>query len=429
MMRQLYTFLLYLFSPFIVLRLYWKGRRFPAYRERLKERFSLGAIVSPPVDVWIHAVSLGEVVAATPLIDKLLEQQWRVLVTTMTPSGSQQVVRRFGQRVHHQYVPYDFPWALRRFFNKIQARVGIIMETELWPNLIVEATRANVSLFLANARISNHAFKQYEMIRFLLKPLLNRFVFIMAQSPLDATRFEALGASSERVLMYGNMKFDLQVNVTHEALAHSLKRSWGDERVTVIAASTHEGEEKQLVSALKALQQAIPHVVLLIAPRHPERFDAVHQLCQEQGFVTGRRSQPHTLNPECEIVVLDSLGELLSFYAVSHYAFVGGSWVSIGGHNVLEPIALQVPVFCGLFMQNSQSIINDLLSAQAIQQVPDASAFVNEVIALHQNVSRREAQVESAKCILIANQGTVARQLDAICAHGLGHPAPISEKT
>ena len=414
-MRRIYTILLYLFIPFILLRLYWKGRRLPAYRQRMSERFSCGAIVSPQVDVWLHAVSLGEVIAATPLIERLLENKLRVLVTTMTPTGSAQVVRRFGQRVSNQYVPYDFPWALRRFFNTIQARVGIIMETELWPNLIMEASNAGVSLFLANARISNGAFKQYAGIRFLLKPVLNRFVFILPQSQLDADRFIALGAPSDRVRMLGNMKFDVQVTVAHATAVAFLKQAWGGTRTVVIAASTHEGEERQLLSVFRQLQHAIPDVLLLIAPRHPERFQSVYLLCQQHGLNTGLRSDARSLNPENEIVVIDSLGELLSFYAVSDYAFVGGSWLpAVGGHNVLEAIALGIPVFCGVYMQNSQSIMDALLEAHAIEQVADAALLMAAIVALHDNRALRREQVDRATSILVANQGAVSRHLDSI---------------
>lgn len=426
-MRHLYTFLLYLLAPWIVLRLYWKGRKLNAYRKRLSERFSIGPIVSPQVDVWLHAVSLGEVVAATPLIEHFLEKHLRVLVTTMTPTGSQHVTRRFGTRVSHQYIPYDYPYALRRFFRKIQARVGIIMETELWPNLIMEATRAKVPLVLANARISNHAFKQYQWIRFLLKPILNQFMFILTQSPRDEARYIALGASSDKVKMTGNMKFDLKVSITHEALVKSLKQSFGASRPVLIMASTHEGEENQLLSVFKSLQARIPNIIVLIAPRHPERFQTVYQLCQQQGIKTGLRSDPKSVDEQCEIVVLDSLGELLSFYSISDYAFVGGSFIPIGGHNVLEPIALHVPVFCGPYMQNSQSIIDELLNAHALIQVNDAAAFVEALAHLHHDAPLRVNQTEQATAILVANQGAVAHHFDVIQTYALGSD-PLSHQ-
>ena len=304
---------------------------------------------------------------------------------------------------------------LRRFFKAIKAPVGIIMETELWPNVIVEASRANVSLFLANARISNHAFKQYELLRFFFKPLLNQFNFILAQSARDAERFVALGALPSRVRMLGNMKFDVQVTVMDPTNIAALKHAWGIARTVVIAASTHEGEERQLLSVFRQLQQAIPDVFLLIAPRHPERFQSVYALSQQQGFTTARRSESAALSPDSEVMVIDSLGELLSFYAVSDYAFVGGSWLpAVGGHNVLEPIALNVPVCCGTYMQNSQSIIDALLEAHAIIQVTDARLLVEAIVALHHDAAERSRQVANARSMYMANQGSVLRHMEVI---------------
>ena len=412
-MRRFYTILLYLLLPLIILRLFWKSRNLPAYRERLAERLSLGRLSTPSVDIWLHAVSLGEVVAATPLIQNFLDANYRVLVTTMTPSGSQQVIRRFGTRVSHQYIPYDFPYALRRFFKKIEARVGIIMETEIWPNLIVEAN-AHMPLFLANARISDAAFKQYRPFGWLFKPILNHFKYIMAQSPLDAERYQILGADVQRIQMLGNMKFDLSLTFQHLAAVKSLKKSWGEQRLVVIAASTHEGEEVPILAAFTRLQQMIPHVILLIAPRHSERFQRVVQLSQNQGYQVGIRSNTQSIHERCEIIIIDSLGELLSFYTLCDYAFVGGSFVPVGGHNVLEPIALGIPTFCGPYMQNSQSIIDELVSGGALSQVNNAVEWVEKLLNFHKNESSRLNQTEQASKILVSNQGAVSRHFELI---------------
>ena len=420
-MRYIYTFLLYLITPFIVLRLYWLGRSMPDYRHRIAERFSLGSRETTPVDVWVHAVSLGEVVAATPLIDALLAKQWRVLVTTMTPTGSQQVIKRFGQQVMHQYVPYDLPWILRRFFRKFNPRVGVTMETELWPNIIHQAKRMKIPLLLANARLSDKAFKQYEIVKFMFKPILNEFTAILAQSDEDAQRFIALGASVNLVHVFGNMKFDLQLPPGGGALRApyleeclELKEKWGGERVVVIAASTHDDEEKQLLSHLPRLQAAIPNVILLFAPRHRERFQDVYKLSGLQGFNTGLRSQPVTIDTDTDVVVIDSFGELLNFYEVSDYAFVGGSLVPIGGHNVLEPIAVQVPVFCGPYMNNSKEICRDLREARAMIMARDVDELITALIVMHHDPLQRQQQISNASAVLSANRGTVARCMERI---------------
>ena len=411
-MRYLYTSLLYLMTPFIVLRLYWKSIRLPAYRQRIGERFSRHAVA--PVDVWVHAVSLGEVVAATPLIQSLLERGLRVMVTTMTPTGSQQVVSRFGSRVSHQYVPYDLPWVVRRFFKAMNPRLGIIMETELWPNLNFQASQLKIPVLLVNARLSDKAFKQYEKVRFIFKPILNQLTRILAQSKEDARRFVALGAELSRVHAVGNLKFDMPPVVIDSALSTGFSNAWGKDRVVVIAASTHDNEEEQLLSRLAILQLAIPHVLLLIAPRHPERFQSVYQLCQHYPFKTGLRSKPEAIDVHSEVIVLDSLGELSMFYSLSDYAFVGGSLVPVGGHNVLEAIAMNVPVLCGPCMNNSQSVCDELCAADAIEQAENADDLIQKLIALHDNPQRREQQMKHALAVLQANQGTLLRCMEEV---------------
>ena len=408
-MRRLYTLCLYLLIPYIILRLFWKGRRLPAYRKRIGERFALCEI--PQADVWVHAVSLGEAVAAAPLIEALLTKQWRVIVTTMTPTGSQYVKTRFGARVSHQYIPYDFPQAMRRFFRKSNVRMGIIMETELWPNVIYEAKRAKVPLMLANARLSPRAFEQYRRVAYLFKPLLNQLTVIWAQSEDDAKRFMALGASATIVQMYGNMKFDVSISPAVEV---PKARAWGTCRMVLIAASTHANEEAQLLSRLKALKDSIPSLLLLIAPRHPERFQEVYHASQSQGFQTGLRSQPNTIDENCDVIVIDAMGELLSFYRQSDYAFVGGSLVPIGGHNVLEPIALGVPVLCGPYMQNSKAVCDELCAHQAMILAEDADALIAALLALHNDPLRRTEQIANATAVLMANQGTIARYMQRI---------------
>jgi 3-deoxy-D-manno-octulosonic-acid transferase len=416
-MRYVYTLLLYVVLPLILLRLFLKGRKNSAYRERIKERFLWGARASKPVDVWVHAVSLGEVVAAKGLIEQILRANQRVLVTTMTPTGSAQVDRLFGERVIHQYIPYDFPHALRRFFKVYKPRVGIIMETELWPNLMFEAKAHDVALFIANARISDGAFRAYQRVCWFFKPLWGCLTGVFAQSIPDAERFCALGVPKHKVLALGNMKSDLQVSIDVSKSVYFLKQAFGETRPVVIAASTHEGEERDMLLALRQLQKAVPGVVLLIAPRHPERFDDVYALSKQYAFKTSRRTQQSTVNLDTEVVILDSLGELLGFYGLSDYAFVGGSFVPIGGHNVLEPMALRVPVFCGMFMQNSKSLCETLMRAEAMQQVENAGALVDAIRLFHQNPSLCDAQVKRATTALKASQGAVARHVDAMASY------------
>ena len=236
----------------------------------------------------------------------------------------------------------------------------------------------------------------------------------MAQSDLDAKRFVALGAPASRVHPLGNMKFDLKVMDFNSEQVEQFKAIWGGNRPVLIAASTHDDEERQLLTRLNQLKLAIPDLLLIIAPRHPERFKSVYDLCCQQGFNTILRSEPETINNNTDVIVLDSLGELLGFYHVSDYAFVGGSLVPVGGHNVLEPIAMQVPVFSGPFMTNSKAICSELVAAKALQSVENVDALMAAIIAMHHDPSQRTAQIVNATAVLEANRGTVARSMKAV---------------
>jgi 3-deoxy-D-manno-octulosonic-acid transferase len=415
-MRWVYSFFMYLLSPYLLFRLWWKGRRLPAYRERIVERFCWDKLETRHVDAWVHAVSLGEVIAASPLIDAMLKQQWSVLITTMTPTGAAQVKARFANKVIHRYVPYDLYGPVKRFFHKIKPKVGVIMETELWPNLIAEATAAHIPLFLANARLSERSLKGYMRFKFLFKPILNQFTALLAQSAEDAERFIALGAPADKVFASGNMKFDLHTHTVDHDKFLDLKRQWGIDRVALIIASTHDDEEGRILKHLKKLQDAIPGVILLIAPRHPERFQTVYQLCLQQGFNTGLRSKLDTLNPDNEVVVLDCLGELLGLYQISDYAFVGGSLVPVGGHNVLEPIAMNVPVLSGDHVHNFKAICRDLETAQAIILVSTAEELIDAIIEVHHNQHVKHSMIVKASQVLEKNKGSVMTHLNKISA-------------
>jgi 3-deoxy-D-manno-octulosonic-acid transferase len=269
-------------------------------------------------------------------------------------------------------------------------------------------------LFLANARISDRAYTRYQYFQWFFRRILPHFTAIMAQSDCDAARFRALGAPVNKVSVLGNLKFDVAVTTELKPEISLLKQAWGAARAVFIAASTHADEEQQLLTVWRRIQLAIPGIILLIAPRHSERFTSVYALSAQQGFKTGRRSEPAAINAHCEVVVLDSLGELLSFYALSDYAFVGGSLVPVGGHNVLEPIALGIPVFCGPFMHNAQSIIDELLAAGAIQSIANAELLLNAVLSLHHDTVTRTKQIAKARSLWLANQGAVLRTVSCL---------------
>lgn len=413
-MRRLYSILLYLFAPLLIFRLFIRSIKNISYRRRIAERFSLGKNLPRDVDIWIHAVSLGEVVAATPLIEEFLKAQKIVLVTTMTPSGSQQVLNKFADRVKHQYIPYDLPCCLKKFFKRINACVGIILETEIWPNTIYFADKYGVKLCLVNARISDKAFKQYVKTGNFFKSTLNKFTFIGAQSEVDASRFKKLGAADAKVEVFGNIKFDInypESNFKHLAI---LQDAWGKERPVLIAASTHDNEETQLLANLAKLKSALPELVLLIAPRHIERAAYIYDLATNCGFNTGIRSQASTISSASEVIIIDSIGELLDFYQLSDYAFVGGSLVPIGGHNVLEPIFMEVPVFCGPFMQNSQAICKQLQAAEAIVIAQNVEDVFTKILQMAKSPASRQKQIDNAKTVLANNRGCTQKYYEKI---------------
>jgi 3-deoxy-D-manno-octulosonic-acid transferase len=405
---------MYLLSPYLLFRLWWKGRRLPAYKRRISERFCWDDLDVMKFDIWIHAVSLGEVIAATPLVEAVLDKKWSVIITTMTPTGAEQVAKHFGGRVLHRYVPYDLLGVVKRFFKKIKPQIGVIMETELWPNLLAEAKLAGVPLFLANARLSERSSRGYLRFKFLFKPIVNQFAGVLAQSQEDAERFIALGVEAEKVRVLGNMKFDLQVHAVEMEQFQELKNCWGAQRTVFISASTHSDEEARIINQLKTLQGAIPGVLLLIAPRHPERFQEVYQLCLQQGFNVGLRSDPQTLSSQNEVIVLDSLGELLGFYQLSDYAFVGGSLAPVGGHNVLEPIAMNVPVLSGPHVHNFKTICRDLVEAKALILVDDVESLIAAIIQLHNDKALKDSMVQRAAQVLQSNKGAAGRYLSAI---------------
>lgn len=412
---------MFLLVPFVLIRLLWKSRRLPAYRHRIAERFALRPLA--PADVWVHAVSMGEVVAATPIIERCVAKNLRVLVTTMTPTGSQQVLNRFKSQVAHQYLPYDLPWCFKHFFQQVAPKIGIIMETELWPNMIHQAHLAQIPMVLVNARLSDKAYDQYYALRRFFAPVLAKFSWIGTQSDLDSERYTAVGASPSKVSMLGNIKFDLSIpHANHNNLQH-LKNTWGATRPVWIAASTHDNEETQLLAQLTRIKQIIPNLLLVLVPRRPERFQTVYELVKQQGWNVGLRSQLDTIHPENDVVVIDSMGELLQCYRLSDYAFVGASLVPIGGHNVLEPIALEVPVFCGPFMQNSKSICDELVKHHALQFSVSAEEIADKLMSLHQHPEQRAQQITQASAVLRANSGAIDRYwikiLDILAERGI----------
>ncbi len=414
-MRLLYTALLYLLLPLVLLRLYWRGRRDPGHRQRWRERF--GFIVPPPLPgcLWVHAVSVGEVRAALPLIRALQARypQRPLLVTTSTLTGSRQVQEALGEQIHHVYAPYDLPGAVSRFLRNVRPRLAIIMETELWPNLLRQCAAAEIPVMIANARLSERSARGYARIGNLIAPMLRDIALIAAQADADADRFRALGAP--RVCVTGNLKYDLTLP------ADLSERGWqfrqavlGEHRPVWIAASTHAGEDEQILDALATLRSRWPELLLLLVPRHPERFESVAALCRQRGFALVRRSEQQSCAPSTVVFLGDSMGELLLFYAAADLAFVGGSLVATGGHNVLEPALLGLPVLFGPHMFNFTEAGERLLEAEAAWQIADAAQLASVVERLLADPALRQSTGQRGRALVERHRGALAALLSHI---------------
>lgn len=361
------------------------------------------------IDVWVHAVSLGEVNAVSPLLETLIDQGLSILVTTMTPTGSGRVEHLYTGKVVHQYLPFDLNYLQKKFFKTWQPKAAVIVETELWPNMIRQARKAGTELILVNARLSPQSFVGYYRLRFFFKPLLNQFKAVLCQSEADSERFIRLGLAKDKVKTLGNLKFDMKFNSHVPEAFYALKEAFGQTRPVLIFASTHNHEEQQLLEQLPVLKKKIKDLVLLIAPRHPERFQVVYELAKENGFNVGLRSRKETLSTDNEVVVLDSLGELMNWFQLSDYAIVGGSFVDVGGHNVLEPIAAGLPVITGPIYYNFKSICSDLSEQDALIIASDMPNALERLSHLHQNPEAREALLINAERMMTQNQGVVGK--------------------
>ena len=404
----------YLFLPIVLFYLWWRGRRLPAYRHRIAERFGKSKLEK--VDVWMHAVSVGEVVAATSMVQACLDKGLRVLLTTMTPTGSEQVRRIWGDKVSHQYCPYDCSYAIERFLCARQPKMLIIFETELWPGILSACHCYRIPVLLVNARISNRSYGRYLKTKFLWEYLFGFFDGIYVQSKEDLARFIALGASQDKLHLAGNLKFQ-QVFYPSKLEAWKVWKSCYPNYKIMVFGSTHPGEEEQIIDACKSLRKNTSDKVLaIIVPRHPERFDSVYGVLNDLDphaksikYSTWSKDI-HALN----YLLLDVMGELSSVYAIADIAFVGGSLAPIGGHNVLEPLAYGVPVLCGPYMQNQQDLLRILLNNKAITVVKNASELASVLKSLLDDKDMREKLIQQGQKTLKDNKGALE-----ICMQGV----------
>ncbi len=418
-MRHIYSAIFYIALPFLLLRLWRRGKAAPAYRKRWRERF--GLIEKPQGDtptLWFHTVSVGEFIAARPLIQHYLDTgNYDIVVTTTTPTGSDRVRDVFGDAVFHCYCPYDTPLFVKRFLNKIKPVIFVCLETELWPNIIHFCSQKKIPIIVANARLSEKSARGYAHLRALSSPMLNKISIAAIQNDTDADRFLQLGLKKSSRHVTGSIKFDLKIDDTTRETADALKHAINAERKTLIwiAASTHSGEDEIILHAYTMIRKKHKHVYLILVPRHPERFDQVHKLCVNSGFNTIRRSQNN--DQDFDIMVGDTMGELLMLLGVADIAFIGGSLVSNGGHNYIEPAAWGLPIISGPSTYNFLTIANELRDAGALTITPDAQAISQEVIKILENPDRARTQGNAAKQIAEKNRGAMKKLIELIDAN------------
>ena len=412
-MRFLYSFIFYSLIPFILLRLYWRGFKAPNYRLRWMERLGFYSKKSKQQVIWFHAVSVGEAIAVFPLIKQFIlncPPNQKILITTTTPTGSASVKAVMGDRVEHVYLPYDIPFAVKRFLAHFKPQKAIIMETEIWPNLFILTAKKNIPLFIINARLSENSCRGYQKISSLIHPTLASVTLVATQTEADEVRFRKIADKNLKGETLGNIKFDLTVAPEIIQQGLQLKSTLFSKRFVWIIASTHRGEEQIFFRLYSQLKQQIPELLLLVVPRHPERFDDVAKEAKTAQLILSRRTQNETCNLATDVYLADTMGELKMLYAAADIAFVGGSLFStLGGHNILEPAAMGVPVMFGAYMSNFKAIETDILAADAAIQCQNEAALVKMLLKLYQQPKLRQQLTNNATNFLKHNQGSIEK--------------------
>ena len=417
-MRFLYLLAVYLAAPVVSAVFLWRGLRDRSYWRDFRERFGFGARLAPH-GVWLHAVSVGEVQACAALVSALSRRHpgLPLTVTTFTPTGSARARALFGNLAQVRYVPYDLPGAVRRFFRRVQPRLAVIFETELWPNLYRECNRRRIPLVLASARISPRSLSRYQRLGALFRETLARTALVAAQGAGDAERFRSLGADPASTHVTGNIKFDFELPEGLAARGAQLRAHYAPGWPLWVAGSTHAGiEEQAVLEAQQRVREAHPGTLLVLAPRHPPRFDEVADALRARGIGFVRRSAAGSgaADADCAVLLLDSLGELLDFYAAADVAFVGGSLAPSGGHNLLEPAALGVPILTGPNNSNSEEIARLLIARGAAEVVHDAAELGTRVTALLADDVARERMGAAGRASVDSNRGALEKLLALI---------------
>lgn len=386
------------------------------YRQRLSQRFGWVPSHLKSGGIIVHAASVGEVIAVTPFVEQLLIKypDLPITVTTFTPTGSAQVIKSFSNRVQHCYLPLDISFCVHLFFKLLKPKAVVLMETELWPTLIQRCYKSDLKLLLINARLSEKSLKSYKKLSWLITPALNKFSAILCQSGDNAQNFIDMGAKSELVQTSGNLKYDIAITKAMEDKISELKEYVDSERKLIVVGSTHQGEEQQMLDALKDLKTTQPDLLMAIVPRHPERFSSVVQLCQEQGFNTVQRSTKQPVTTDTDVWVIDTLGELFACYALSDICIVAGSFSDVGGHNPLEAALFAKPIVVGTNMANFKDMNHKLLDANGIVQLASNQDLAVQLDKLLQDNEKANALGENALSVVLANQGATQKSITSL---------------
>ena len=422
-MRLLYLVAVYLAAPLISLLLAARGLRDRSYWRNFGERFGLGPSLAQST-IWVHAVSVGEVQAAAALVIALRDRypEVPVLVTTFTPTGAARARALFGGAAEVRFLPFDLPGSVRRFLDRTRPRLAVIMETELWPNLYRQCRRRRIPLIIASARLSRRSIDRYRRLGALFRETVSGGVVVAAQGEGDAERFRALGAAAERTHVTGNLKFDLTLPPDISERGRALREQYAPSRAVWVAGSTHGGVEEEAVLAAQQHVGAVHSGTLLVlAPRHPNRFDEVAAWLERQGIACARRSQSPAPAPAAaaagagsSVLLLDTLGELLYFYAAADVAFVGGSLAPIGGHNLLEPAALGLPILTGPNNSNGEDVARLLLDCGAVKIIRNGAELGSRVAELLSDQTLRKEMGERGRAAVERNRGALEKLLRLI---------------
>jgi len=414
-MRIFYSFLIALATPLVLAYFTLRGLRNRAWLGRWGERFGFIPIAVRKQGIWVHAASVGEFNAASPLIRALLKAHPEIplTVTTFTPTGSGRVRLEMGDRVSHFYIPIDLPGAVRRFLKRLQPRLIVIMETEIWPNLYLQARRSDIPLLIANARLSQRSVRRFQRLPGFAGEVIRSAAWIGSQSSGDAERFTSCGATQPPEIT-GNLKFDLTVEASLEEMAEALRSRWGRDRPVIVAGSTHEADENVVVPVFVELLEHFPDALLILVPRYPERFARATQQAKTAGLATELRSNGEACTRQAQCFIIDTIGELMVYYACADVAFVGGSFGDQGGHNPLEPAALGKPVLLGPNMENASEIAAQLVDCNAAMRVVNQADFLRSANEVLSDGVMRDRMGQAGRNLVQQNRGALELTLKAI---------------